>query len=175
MSFRPRRAGTLAAGLLTAAALIVLGQPASAATGRATGPASVDPAAPRVAKDADEARHRVPNPLLKEVLGEEDEGEGEDDPAISALCQEFVGKPNPYRNPAPNVDQIVGDTTVTVGSQAGCSSAQNETAPTTTASSSTGSSATTAPAGRTPASTAARPGRTRCCPGSRSRPARPAR
>jgi hypothetical protein len=127
MSFRPRRAGVLAAGLLTAAALIALGQPASAATGRATGPASVDPAAPRVAKDADEARRRVPNPLLKEVLGEEDEGEGEDDPAISALCQEFVGKTNPYRNPAPNVEQIVGDTTVTVGSQAGCSSAQNET------------------------------------------------
>jgi hypothetical protein len=69
----------------------------------------------------------VPNPLLKEVLGEEDEGEGEDDPDISALCQDFVAKPNPYRNPAPNVDQIVGDTTVTVGSQAGCSSAQNET------------------------------------------------
>jgi hypothetical protein len=131
MSLRPRRAGALAAGLLTAVALIALGQPASAATsavtGRATGPASVDAARPRVAKGADEARHRVPNPLLKEVLGEEDEGESEDDPALSALCQEFVTKPNPYRNPAPNVDQIVGDTTVTVGSQAGCSSAQNET------------------------------------------------
>ncbi|HVC74523.1 MAG TPA: hypothetical protein VNC85_12195, partial [Mycobacteriales bacterium] len=127
MSFRPRRVGVLAAGLLTVGALIALGQPASAATGRAAGPASVDAAAPRVAKDADEARHRVPNPLLKEVLGEEDEGEGQDDPDISALCQDFVGKPNPYRNPAPNVDQIVGDTTVTIGSQAGCSSAQNET------------------------------------------------
>ena len=127
MSFRPRRAGALAAGLLIAAALIALGQPASAATGRAAGPESVDAAAPRVAKDADETRHRVPNPLLKEVLGEEDEGGSEDDPALSALCQEFVGKPNPYRNPAPNVDQIVGDTIVTVGSQSGCSSAQNET------------------------------------------------
>jgi hypothetical protein len=153
----------LAAGLLTAVALIALGQPASASTGSANGPAAVDAARPRVAKDADEARHRVPNPLLKEVLGEEDEGE--DDPNLSALCQDFVTKPNPYRNPAPNVDQIVGYTTVTVGSQAGCSSAQNETAPTTTASSSSGSSATTAPAGRTRASTAARPGRTRCCPG----------
>jgi hypothetical protein len=127
MSFRPRRAGALAAGLLTVAALIALGQPASAATGRAARPESVDAAAPRVAKDADEARHRVPNPLLKEVLGEEDEGESEDDPALSALCQDFVGKPNPYRKPAPNVDQIVGDTIVTVGSQTGCSSAQNET------------------------------------------------
>jgi hypothetical protein len=76
MSLRPRRAGLLAAGLLTAGALIALGQPAPAATGRATGPAPVDAAAPRVAKDADEARHRVPNPLLKEILGEEDEGEG---------------------------------------------------------------------------------------------------
>ncbi len=37
-----------------------------------------------------------------------------------------MGKPNPYRDPFPNIDQIVGDTTVTVGSQAGCSSAQNE-------------------------------------------------
>ena len=127
MSFRPRRVGVLAAGLLTVGALIALGQPASAATGRTAGPASVDAVAPRVAKDADEARHRVPNPLLKEILSEEDEGEGQDDPDISALCQDFVGKPNPYRNPAPNVDQIVGDTTVTIGSQAGCSSAQNET------------------------------------------------
>jgi hypothetical protein len=131
MSLRPRRAGVLAAGLLTAVALIALGEPASAATGhpagRGSGPASVDAAQPRVAKDADEVRHRVPNPLLKEVLGGEDEGEGEDDPDISALCQDFVSKPNPYRNPAPNVDQILGDTTVTVGSQAGCSSAQNET------------------------------------------------
>ena len=42
MSFRPRRAGALAAGLLTAAALMALGQPASAATGRAAGPESVD-------------------------------------------------------------------------------------------------------------------------------------
>jgi hypothetical protein len=127
MNLRPRRTGVLAAGFLTAAALVALGQPASASTGAATGPASVDAAQPRIAKDADEARHRVPNPLLKEVLSEEDEGEGEDDPAISALCQDFVGKPNPYPNPAPNVDQIVGDTTVTVGSQAGCQSAQNET------------------------------------------------
>jgi hypothetical protein len=127
MSLRPRRPGMVAAGLLTAVALIALGQPASASTGRAAGPASVDAAQPKVARDADEARHRVPNPLLKEVLGEEDEGEGEDEPDISALCQDFVNRPNPYRNPAPNVDQIVGDSIVSIGSQAGCSSAQNET------------------------------------------------
>jgi hypothetical protein len=59
------------------------------------------------------------------LAGEDDEAV--DAPTLSALCQDFVNKPNPYRNPAPNVDQIVGDTTVTVGSQAGCSAAQNET------------------------------------------------
>ena len=141
MSLRPRRAGVIAAGLLTAVALIALGQPASASSGTATGhatshvtgratgagPKSVDTARSTVAKDAGQATHRVPNPLLKEILGQEDEGEGDDDPAISALCQDFINNPSPYRNPAPNVDQIVGDTTVTAGSQAGCSSPQNET------------------------------------------------
>jgi hypothetical protein len=126
----------LAAGLLTAAALVALGQPASAApgaahpAGRAAGPAAVDRSATRAPTSANataEARHRVPNPLLKEILSEEDEGESQDDPALSALCQDFITKPNPYRNPAPNVDQIRGDSIVTIGSQAGCSSAQNET------------------------------------------------
>ena len=141
MNLRSRRAGVIAAGLLTAVALIALGQPASASSGTATGhatshvtgratgvgPASVDTARSTVAKDAGRATHRVPNPLLKEILGQEDEGEGDDDPAISALCQDFINNPSPYRNPSPNVDQIVGDTTVTAGSQAGCSSPQNET------------------------------------------------
>jgi hypothetical protein len=130
MTLRPRGPGLLAAGLLTAAALVALGQPASAApptSGRVAGPAAVDPATPKAAADTDQARHRVPNPLLKEVLSEEDEGEGQDDPAISALCQGFIDKPNPYRNPAPNVDQIRGDSIVVAGAQTGCSSAQNET------------------------------------------------
>jgi hypothetical protein len=140
MTLHPR-SGLLAAGLLTVAALVAMGQPAAAApgsahpTGRAAsaGPAAVDRAAGRTATGRttaapdEEARHRVPNPLLKEVLGEEDEGEQEDDPALSALCQTFVSKPNPYRPVSPNVNQIIGDSTVTVGSQAGCSSAQNET------------------------------------------------
>ncbi|HEV7654904.1 MAG TPA: sialidase family protein [Mycobacteriales bacterium] len=128
MTFRPRRAAVAVAGLLTAVALVALGQPAWAAptTGRVAGPAAVDHALPRAAAPA-EARHRVPNPLLKEVLGEEDEGENEDDPAISALCQSFIGQPTPYRNPGTNVDQIVGDSIVSAGSQTGCSSAQNET------------------------------------------------
>ncbi|HST67627.1 MAG TPA: sialidase family protein [Mycobacteriales bacterium] len=148
MTRNPRRTGIATAGLLTAVALILLGQPASAAPpdpaaaarggpGHAAAPAAVDGTGPSSraaghgpatrAAEPGEAAHRVPNPLLKEVLGEEDEGESEDDPALSALCQSFVGKPNPYRPVAPNVDQIVGDSTVTVGSQAGCSSAQNET------------------------------------------------
>jgi hypothetical protein len=45
----------------------------------------------------------------------------------SALCQSFIGSPNPYANPAPNVDAIVNDPIVTVGSQTGCNTAQNET------------------------------------------------
>ncbi|MBV9830257.1 MAG: exo-alpha-sialidase [Marmoricola sp.] len=66
------------------------------------------------------------NPGLKAVLSEKDTDRGAEGPALSALCQAGVGKPNPYRNPSPNVDQIVGDTTVAVGSQTGCKSAQNE-------------------------------------------------
>lgn len=58
--------------------------------------------------------------------------EGDDDtidstPSLSALCQSYLGGSNPYANPAPNVDMIVGDATVTVGSQTGCQTAQNET------------------------------------------------
>lgn len=121
MTFRARGTGALAAGLLTAAALVALGQPALAAPG----PAAADPSVSRAAPD--EATHRVPNPLLKELLAEEDEGESEEDPALSALCQDFIGKPNPYPAAAPNVDTIVGDAIVGTGSQAGCSSAQNET------------------------------------------------
>ncbi|PZS33850.1 MAG: exo-alpha-sialidase [Pseudonocardiales bacterium] len=65
------------------------------------------------------------NPLLKEMLAGKNEGQT-DSLALSALCQAGMGQPNPYNNPAPNVDQIVGDTIVTVGSQTGCSAAQNE-------------------------------------------------
>lgn len=68
------------------------------------------------------------NPLLSSVLGEDDDATAISvDPALSALCQEFLGQPNPYPNPAPNIDEIVGDPVVTVGSQTGCNSAQNET------------------------------------------------
>ncbi|MCW2846533.1 MAG: neuraminidase [Marmoricola sp.] len=66
------------------------------------------------------------NPGLKAILSEKDADRGVEDPAQSALCQAGVGKPNPYRNPFPNIDQIVGDTIVPIGTQAGCSAPQNE-------------------------------------------------
>jgi hypothetical protein len=72
------------------------------------------------------ARGTRHNPLLKELLSAH-EDEQPDAPTLSALCQSYLGQPNPYADPAPNVDQIVGDTIVTVGSQTGCSAAQNET------------------------------------------------
>jgi hypothetical protein len=49
------------------------------------------------------------------------------DPTLSALCQSFIGKLNTYDPPRPNVDQINGDTIVSVGTQTGCDAAQNET------------------------------------------------
>ncbi|NUR98833.1 MAG: exo-alpha-sialidase, partial [Kribbellaceae bacterium] len=102
-----RRTAALGAiGLIGALALVAAGPSANAA------PAPGSPA--------------VHNPLLKDALAEEDEPDPEG-PNLSALCQSFLGQPNPYPATAPNVDQIVGDTVVPVGSQAGCSAAQNET------------------------------------------------
>jgi hypothetical protein len=77
------------------------------------------------ARPAPHLKHAKPlaiNPLL---TGGEDEAASE--PNLSALCQSYLGAPNPYANPAPNVDAIVGDTVVAVGSQQGCNAAQNET------------------------------------------------
>ena len=48
-------------------------------------------------------------------------------PNLSALCQSELGQPNPYTNPAPNVDVINDDAVVSAGSQTGCRTAQNET------------------------------------------------
>jgi hypothetical protein len=66
------------------------------------------------------------NGTLKDRFGEDDDS-NDADAALSALCQSYIGSPNPYTNPAPNVDAIVGDAIVTAGSQTGCSTAQNET------------------------------------------------
>src|SRR5207248_2546337 len=51
---------------------------------------------------AAEPRHDVPNRLLKEQLSEEEE-EDSDNPALSALCQTYIGKPNPYPALGPTV------------------------------------------------------------------------
>jgi hypothetical protein len=48
-------------------------------------------------------------------------------PALSALCQSFIGQLHNYRNPSPNVDQIRDDAVVLAGTQLGCDTAQNET------------------------------------------------
>jgi hypothetical protein len=69
--------------------------------------------------------HTTPNLLLKQLFTEgTDELEEAD---VSALCQSYLTAPNPYAPIAPNVDAISGDTVVPVGSQTGCSAAQNET------------------------------------------------
>lgn len=68
--------------------------------------------------------HRANNGLLN-TTG--DQGDIDEPPAGAppALCASYTT--NPYANPAPNVDQIHGDTIVQVGTQKGCSAAQNET------------------------------------------------
>jgi hypothetical protein len=127
------RGGTAIVAAVTLAALVLTASPASAGTGAANRPDPTDPtragagAARAQAEDPDEPEHNVPNELLKEELAEENEGGGGPEPTQSALCQQFIGRPNPYRNPAPNVNAIVGDTIVQTGSQQGCSAAQNET------------------------------------------------
>ncbi len=79
------------------------------------------------------ANHRENKPLAKVRNGTLKGGgdPGDDDtainPTLSALCQSYLGGPNPYNNPAPNVDQITNDPPVQAGSQAGCGSPQNET------------------------------------------------
>ena len=70
----------------------------------------------------------VHNPLLKQYFAAGGDGDITDAPAApSAECQQFLGHPNPYPDPSPNVDAINGDTTVPIGSQKGCQAAQNET------------------------------------------------
>jgi hypothetical protein len=138
--WRRQAAGTVLA-VASAALLALTGQPATAApasmarpAGKTQKPAPVDPipgAAHRqsIHRKAAEAAtaHRVPNELLAQTLAEDEDGEGGDQPALNALCQSYLGSPNPYPRPAPNVDVISGDTTVPVGSQTGCQTAQNET------------------------------------------------
>jgi hypothetical protein len=131
-----RTVAIAATAALTGIALMTAGGPASAARGSTAAPRPPVPAGGSGVRAAHgsvarpgarPAAHTVPNELLKDQFSAGDDDEGTDDPALSALCQDFIGKPNPYHDPAPNVDAIQGDTIVPVGSQTGCSSAQNET------------------------------------------------
>ncbi len=133
---RPRIIGVTAAAAFVVLALTVTGGPATAAPRAVAGnlagrPVPVDPGAAGAAHRRAQARpsvaHTVPNDLLKDQFAEGEDDEGGDSPALSALCQQYIGQPNPYHNPAPNVDAINGDQVVPVGSQQGCSTAQNET------------------------------------------------
>jgi len=67
----------------------------------------------------------VYNPLLNTTADQGDITEPTGATVPPALCATYTT--NPYANPAPNVDQINGDTTITVGTQTGCKAAQNET------------------------------------------------
>jgi len=126
------RSAAAAAGT---AALLALGPAplAHAATGAAhltapgDHPAATDPAPVHAAalRAASTRTHTTPNPLLNELFASGDDDMPEAN--VAALCQSFLGAPNPYAKIAPNVDAITGDTTVPVGSQTGCQAAQNET------------------------------------------------
>jgi hypothetical protein len=127
------RAAAAAAG---AAAMLALGPAPLAHAGAAAGahlsapgdhPAAIDGRAVRtaVAHAAAARTHTTPNPLLNELFASGTDELPEAN--VAALCQSFLGTPNPYAPIAPNVDAINGDTVVPVGSQAGCNAAQNET------------------------------------------------
>ncbi len=66
------------------------------------------------------------NPLLA-VPDNGDDQTAVSGPDLAALCQSFLGKPNPYAPIRRNVDLIAGDAPMGPGSQAACASAQNET------------------------------------------------
>lgn len=101
----------------TAVGLLASGVVALTAPGTAS-------AAPSAAA-APAALPKVNNPTLKERLA--NRNRALELPTLSSLCQQFIGRPNPYRDPAPNVNQIVGDPIVQAGTQQGCNTAQNET------------------------------------------------
>src|SRR5258708_4053686 len=121
-------------GLVAGAAAVALlalgpGSASAAATGSPAGdkPAALESAkvAAKVHAQATSRTHGTPNILLKDLFtaGTDELPEAN----VSALCQSFIGTPNPYAPIAPNVNAITGDTIVSVGSQTGCSAAQNET------------------------------------------------
>jgi hypothetical protein len=129
---RKRLLAVACAGLLAGVFGAAAGQPAAARPASTelagTQPAGVQPASGRAAgaKPAGVRTNTVPNDLLKQQFAA-GEDEPVDLPNLSALCQSFIGKPNPYHDPAPNVNAIQDDAIVQSGSQLGCSTAQNET------------------------------------------------
>jgi hypothetical protein len=118
------------AALVFAAALVTSVVPMTPAA------ASPDPPAPHEQGAGATGRaaaalpqHRYPNRLIKETYeARRPGGSGAEAPnAPGALCQTYLPSTNPYRNPSPNVNQIVGDRVVEAGTQQGCPTAQNET------------------------------------------------
>jgi len=109
------------------AGLGVIGSAQSAVAANGS-PQPVDPArsssAHALAKSAVPDHRRSPG--LKWVLSQKDADRSREEPALSARCQALLGKPNPYRAIAPNVDQIHQDGVVQAGTQEGCGTAQNE-------------------------------------------------
>jgi len=95
--------------------------------------ALVGGASPRVATRHPHMRQARPlarahNPLLSQGGDPgDDDTQISLDPTLSALCQSYRGNVNVYPAPKPNVDTILGDPITTIGSQAGCGAAQNET------------------------------------------------
>jgi len=121
--------------VLSVLAMATSGQAGAAATphtssaGSMSRPAPIDPSGGGLRRQATRAAtptHTVPNPLLKEQFSAGDDDNGAD-PAVSALCQSFIGQPTPYHALAPNVDAINGDNITVAGSSAGCGTTQNET------------------------------------------------
>ncbi|MET3806845.1 hypothetical protein ABIB25_003865 [Nakamurella sp. UYEF19] len=129
MTVSPRLGRTALVALLALAGSMIIPLVGGATAQAASKPPPIDPGSPGVTAHPN-ARAELPdrrrNPGLKALLSAKDADRGSEGPNLSALCQDGVGLPNPYQKIAPNVDQIVGDTIVGVGSQTGCSAAQNE-------------------------------------------------
>jgi len=123
------------AAVVVTAVLVALAPiaPTSAAPGGSDLPPSLDETAPDAGSQRAASalpRHRYPNRLIKEVYASRPFGGPRVEPPHAppgALCQQFLGKPNPYRNPRPNVDQIVNEGLTLAGTGQGCPAAQNET------------------------------------------------
>jgi hypothetical protein len=116
----------LAAVITSAVVAALCATPAVAATPNGPNRPATTETTQQHSSKAATAKHNVPNPLLKELFAEQQADDGADNPALSALCQSYLGHPTPYHAISPNVDMINGDSVVPAGSQQGCDTAQNE-------------------------------------------------